>query len=148
MGLIWFLNTFANGCFSASNQYIMNRKSHFHKEPHWILSAGMHVSLYWTSPSGTVDLKVLETLNLGSNSCSGLLKLCDPGPVTLPLWTLASLSMRVEWYPCIRDLPNYSRLNYIVQINHKASCKCRLLFILVKHGERAANIRQFGPPAF
>lgn len=27
MGLFLFLNTSANGCFSTSNQYIMNRKS-------------------------------------------------------------------------------------------------------------------------
>lgn len=71
---------------------------------------------YRTRPRGRVDRKVIESLNLGSNSCSGLWKLCDPGPGTQPLWALASLSVRLDWYTRIRDLPNQVRVKHMVQV--------------------------------
>lgn len=71
---------------------------------------------YRTRLRGRVDQKVIESLNLGSNSCSGLWKLCDPGPGTQPLWALASLSVRLDWYTRIRDLPNQVRVKHMVQV--------------------------------
>ena len=100
------------------------------REAHWMLSIGMNIFLYWTSPKGIVDLKIIETLNLGSNSCSGLLWSC----VTLHQVLNFSGSWHPyqwewSWYNHIQDLPNHIRFNYIVKVNYKASCNVSATFL-------------------